>query len=121
MKDAVIRARCSSILKQRVLGLASRLGLEEADIVRVAVTDYLNRTESNTGPTTLTLHAPVEVMHELAKPDSNEAQLDAALSSASKKSSPGHRQPQDPIEHELRAVIRGAAKARKRVSRSGSK
>lgn len=53
MKDAVIRARCSAQLKARVLEVAERLGLEEADIVRLAVTDYLNRHE--TGGTTATL------------------------------------------------------------------
>jgi tetrahydromethanopterin S-methyltransferase subunit A len=56
-KADVIRARCSADLKRRVVALADRIGLEEADIIRLAVTDYLNRHEGGSGnQTTLTLH-----------------------------------------------------------------
>ncbi len=40
-KSDVIRARCDSTLKSGVAAFAARVGLEEADIVRMAVVDYL--------------------------------------------------------------------------------
>lgn len=57
MKDAVIRARCDVDLKARVAALAARMGLEEADIVRLAVRDYLNRhsTQSSDGRASVTV------------------------------------------------------------------
>lgn len=64
MKDSVIRARCSTELKERVMRAAERLGLEEADILRMAVVDYLNRHDTD-GPTaTLTIQGPISSGHK---------------------------------------------------------
>lgn len=57
MKTAVIRARCTPELKARVLAYAERMGLEEADIIRIAVQDYINRADSApAGQAQITLH-----------------------------------------------------------------
>jgi len=54
-KTGVIRARCDQALKDRVIALAARAGLEEADIIRLAVTDYLARHDSTSTTTVLTV------------------------------------------------------------------
>lgn len=41
MKTAVVRARCEVGLKEEVVNLAKRLHLEEADIVRLALVEYV--------------------------------------------------------------------------------
>jgi hypothetical protein len=46
--DAVIRARCFDELKQRVLIYAARKGSDEAQIVRQAVIEFLERNEAST-------------------------------------------------------------------------
>lgn len=96
MKDAVIRARCSTELKERVAQAAARLGLEEADIVRMAVVDYLNRHDTE-GPTaTLTIQGPISSAH------------------AATKSAPARI-----VDMALRAEV-DAAHRRQRKSKSGS-
>lgn len=48
MKPAIIRARCSLALKKRVKRQAKRFDLEESDIVRMALVEYLDRHEGKT-------------------------------------------------------------------------
>lgn len=69
MKTSVIRARCSPELKERVLRYAAQMGLEEADIVRTAVQDYLNRAESTPdGASSLRLHPRPPVSYLSSSP-----------------------------------------------------
>ena len=42
-KGAVVRARCSEELKKRVADFATRFGIEEADVVRFSLEDYIGR------------------------------------------------------------------------------
>jgi len=44
-KDSVIRARCTAELKTRVVSFAERFGIEEADVLRLALDDYIARNE----------------------------------------------------------------------------
>lgn len=60
MKSSVIRARCDDALKARVLRAAQRMGVEEADIVRLAVMDYLHRHDKPGPSVSLTLSVPAD-------------------------------------------------------------
>lgn len=42
-KSAVVRARCDDELKNLVTRAASRLGLDEADIIRMGARDFASR------------------------------------------------------------------------------
>lgn len=45
-KGSVVRARCSVELKQRVIAFAERFGIEEADVIRMSLEDYIERNEA---------------------------------------------------------------------------
>ena len=45
-KDFVVRARCSAELKKRVTAFAERFGIEEADVIRMSLEDYIARNET---------------------------------------------------------------------------
>lgn len=45
-KDFIVRARCSAELKKRVLAFAERFGIEEADVIRLSLDDYIARNET---------------------------------------------------------------------------
>jgi hypothetical protein len=42
-KNEVLRARCDSNLKSNVVRIASRLMLDESDVVRIAVNEYTQK------------------------------------------------------------------------------
>lgn len=78
-KVSVVRARCTPELKKRVLDFAERFGIEEADVVRMALDDYVER---NKDAEQLKVFQPaiVRVVATTAKAQAVEAAVDVAKS-----------------------------------------
>lgn len=57
--DSDIRARCSGELKERVLRYAEKVTVDEADILRWAVTEYMDRVAPEKAPDIKSEPAPV--------------------------------------------------------------
>lgn len=71
-KGSVVRARCSVELKNRVIAFAERFGVDEADVIRFALDEYIETHKDAeqltvTRAAVLRLPAAVEAAVDVAK------------------------------------------------------
>lgn len=64
MKTAVIRARCSQDLSDRVAALAAAWGLQPSDIVRQALEDYVAHYNGQANPLRRSSRDPVNAIRD---------------------------------------------------------